>query len=189
MLSSHLFFCLPCLLPPFTVPCKMVLARPDERKTWPYHCSLRPFMVVRRFSCGQIACCSHRNHRSLCICRPFLVNSSSHIDFAVSFSHTHTHQHTHTHTHTHTRTHTHRHTHARTHTDTDTDRHTQRHTHARAHTHTQRQTDTQTHTHAHTHTQTQTHTETHAHTHTTHTHTIHEKFWKKCRWMDREGRN
>ena len=26
MLSSHLFFCLPCLLPPFTVPCKMVLA-------------------------------------------------------------------------------------------------------------------------------------------------------------------
>ena len=32
MLSSHLFLCLPCLLPPFTVPCKMVLARPDERK-------------------------------------------------------------------------------------------------------------------------------------------------------------
>ena len=27
MLSSHLFFCLPCLLPPFTVPCKMVLAK------------------------------------------------------------------------------------------------------------------------------------------------------------------
>ena len=33
MLSSHLFLCLPCLLPPFTVPCMMVLARPDERKT------------------------------------------------------------------------------------------------------------------------------------------------------------
>ena len=33
MLSSHLFLCLPCLLPPFTVPCKMVLARSDERKT------------------------------------------------------------------------------------------------------------------------------------------------------------
>ena len=33
MLSSHLFLCLPCLLPPFTVPCKMVLARPDERET------------------------------------------------------------------------------------------------------------------------------------------------------------
>ena len=25
MLSSHVFLCLPCLLPPFTVPCKMVL--------------------------------------------------------------------------------------------------------------------------------------------------------------------
>ena len=32
MLSSHLFFCPPCL-PPFTVPCKMVLARPDEWET------------------------------------------------------------------------------------------------------------------------------------------------------------
>ena len=28
VLSSHLFLCLPCLLPPFTVPCKMVLAKP-----------------------------------------------------------------------------------------------------------------------------------------------------------------
>ena len=33
MLFSHLFLCMPCLLPPFTVPCKMVLARPDERET------------------------------------------------------------------------------------------------------------------------------------------------------------
>ena len=33
MLSSRLFFCLPCLLPLFAVPCKMVLARPDERET------------------------------------------------------------------------------------------------------------------------------------------------------------
>ena len=33
MLSSHLFLCLFCLLPPFTVPCKMVLARPDEQET------------------------------------------------------------------------------------------------------------------------------------------------------------
>ena len=39
MLSSHLFLCLPCLLPPFTVPCKIVLARTDERETCPYHCS------------------------------------------------------------------------------------------------------------------------------------------------------
>ena len=56
MLSSHLFLCPPCLLPPFTVPCKMVLARPDERKTRPYHCSLRLFTIVRRSSCGPIAC-------------------------------------------------------------------------------------------------------------------------------------
>ena len=56
MLSSHLFLCLPCLLPPFIVPCKMVLARPDERETCPYHCSLRLFTKVRRSSCGPIAC-------------------------------------------------------------------------------------------------------------------------------------
>ena len=55
MLSSYLILCLPCLLPPFTVPCKMVLARPDERETWPYHCSLRLFTMVRS-SCGPIAC-------------------------------------------------------------------------------------------------------------------------------------
>ena len=33
MLSSRPFRCLPCLLPPFTVSCKMVLARPYERET------------------------------------------------------------------------------------------------------------------------------------------------------------
>ena len=38
-LSSHLFLCLPCLLPPFTQPSKMVLARPDEYETRPYHCT------------------------------------------------------------------------------------------------------------------------------------------------------
>ena len=56
MLSSHLFLCPPCLLPPFTVPCKMVLARPDERETWPYYCSLRLFTIVRKPSYGPIAC-------------------------------------------------------------------------------------------------------------------------------------
>ena len=55
MLSSHLFLCLPCLLPPFTVPCKMVLARPDERETLPHHCSLH-FFTIFRSSCGPIAC-------------------------------------------------------------------------------------------------------------------------------------
>ena len=56
MLSSHLFLCLACLLPPFTVPCKMVSARHDEQETWPYHCSLLLFTMVRRSSCGPIAC-------------------------------------------------------------------------------------------------------------------------------------
>ena len=56
MLFSHLF-CLPCLFPPFTVPpCKMVLARPDERETYSYHCSLYLFMMITRSSYGLIAC-------------------------------------------------------------------------------------------------------------------------------------
>ena len=29
---------------------------PDERKTWPYHCTLRFFTVISRSSCGPIAC-------------------------------------------------------------------------------------------------------------------------------------
>ena len=57
MLSSHLFLCLLCLFPPFTVPCKMVLTRPNERETRPYHCSLRLFTIIRRCSCGPTACC------------------------------------------------------------------------------------------------------------------------------------
>ena len=56
MLSSRLFLCLPCLLPPFTMPCEMDLARPDERETWPYHCSLRLFTVVRKSLCDPTAC-------------------------------------------------------------------------------------------------------------------------------------
>ena len=49
-------FCLVLSSSPFTVPCKMVLARPDERKACPYHCSLRLFTMVRRPSCRPIAC-------------------------------------------------------------------------------------------------------------------------------------
>ena len=56
MLSSHLFFCLPCLLFPLTVPCKMVLVRPDEQETCPEHLSLRLSLMVRWSSCGPIAC-------------------------------------------------------------------------------------------------------------------------------------
>ena len=56
MLSSRLFFCMPCFRPPFTVPCKMDLTRPDEQETWPHHCSLRLFTMNRRSSCDPIAC-------------------------------------------------------------------------------------------------------------------------------------
>ena len=56
MWSSYLFLFLPCLLSPYTVPCKVVLARPDERETWLYHCSLRLFTMVRTSSCCSIAC-------------------------------------------------------------------------------------------------------------------------------------
>ena len=41
MLSFHLFLSLPCLLPPFTVSSKMVLARPDEQETCEYHVNRR----------------------------------------------------------------------------------------------------------------------------------------------------
>ena len=54
--SSHLFLCLPCLLPPFTVPCKMILARLDEWETCQHCFSLHLFMMVRRSSCGPVAC-------------------------------------------------------------------------------------------------------------------------------------
>ena len=53
MLSSHLFSLSALPFPPFTVPCKMVLAK---RETWPYHCSLRLFTMIRRSSCSSIAC-------------------------------------------------------------------------------------------------------------------------------------
>ena len=39
MLSSHLFFCLPLLLAPFTVPCRTVFAMPEDLEMWPYYLS------------------------------------------------------------------------------------------------------------------------------------------------------
>ena len=55
MLSSHRFLCLPLRLPPWTVPCGIVLASPDDRVTCPYHFSLRLFTVVKRSSYGPMA--------------------------------------------------------------------------------------------------------------------------------------
>ena len=56
MLSSHLFCCLPLLLPPCTVPCRIVLASPLDLVTCPYHFSLRRFTVVKRSSWAPMAC-------------------------------------------------------------------------------------------------------------------------------------
>ena len=58
-LSSNFFCRLPFLLPPFAVLCKMVLARPDELETCPYHCSLRVFLSRdKRGSMGLRYACS-----------------------------------------------------------------------------------------------------------------------------------
>ena len=55
MLSSHLFFCLPLLLAPFTVPCIIVFAMPEDLEMWPYHMSFLFFTMIRSSSCTPIA--------------------------------------------------------------------------------------------------------------------------------------
>ena len=52
MLSSHRFLCLPLRLPPWTVPCRIVLANPDDRVMCPYHFSFHLFTEVSRYSRG-----------------------------------------------------------------------------------------------------------------------------------------
>ena len=47
ILFSQRFFCRPLLLPPCTVPCKIVLASPDDLDTCPNHFNLRFFTVVK----------------------------------------------------------------------------------------------------------------------------------------------
>ena len=49
-LSSHIFFCLPLLFPPCTVPCRIIFASPVDLVLCPYHLSLRFFTMVRRSS-------------------------------------------------------------------------------------------------------------------------------------------
>ena len=108
MFSSHLFLCLPCLLPPFTVPCKMVFASPDERETWPYHCSLRLFTIIRRSWCGPFACW---------ILIIIIIIDNFYIALFSNKWYTHCalHRYQHQHPSLHTRTHTHIHTHEGTH--------------------------------------------------------------------------
>ena len=45
MLSSYRFLCLPLCLLPWTVPCRIVLASPDDRVTCPYHFSRVCFQI------------------------------------------------------------------------------------------------------------------------------------------------
>ena len=55
MLSFYRFLCLPLRLPPWTVPCRIVLVSPDDRVTCPYHFSMRLFTEVRRSSYSRMA--------------------------------------------------------------------------------------------------------------------------------------
>ena len=55
MLSSRLFFCLPLLLAPFTVPCRIVFDMPEDLEIWPYHLSFLFFTMVGRSSCTPTA--------------------------------------------------------------------------------------------------------------------------------------
>ena len=55
ILSSHLFFCLPLFLFPFTVPCRIVFAKPEDLETWPNHRSFRFLTRVRSSSYSPMA--------------------------------------------------------------------------------------------------------------------------------------
>ena len=55
ILSSHLFFCLPLFLFPFTVPCRNVFANSEDLETWPNHLSFRFLTRVRSSSYSPMA--------------------------------------------------------------------------------------------------------------------------------------
>ena len=55
ILSSHLFFCLPLFPFPFTVPCRIVFAEPEDLETWPNHLSFRFLTRVRSLSYSPMA--------------------------------------------------------------------------------------------------------------------------------------
>ena len=57
MLSSYLFFfCVPFLLPPCTVPCRVIFASPVDLVMCPYNLNLSFLTVVIRSSYGPITC-------------------------------------------------------------------------------------------------------------------------------------
>ena len=54
ILSSHLFLCLPLLFP-FTVPCRIVFAKPEDFETWPNHLSFHFLTRVMSLSYSPMA--------------------------------------------------------------------------------------------------------------------------------------
>ena len=55
ILSSHLFFCLPLFLFPFTVPCRIVFAKPEDLETRQNHLSFRFLTRVKSSSYSPMA--------------------------------------------------------------------------------------------------------------------------------------
>ena len=55
ILFSHLFFCLPLFLFPFTVPCRIVFAKPENLETWQNHLSFHFLTRVRGLSYSPMA--------------------------------------------------------------------------------------------------------------------------------------
>ena len=54
IVSSHLFFCLPLLFP-FTVTCRIVLAKSEDLETWPNHIRFRFLAMVISLSYSPMA--------------------------------------------------------------------------------------------------------------------------------------
>ena len=50
IMSSRLFFCLPLFILPFTLPCRIVFAKPEDLETWPTHLCFRFLIRVRSSS-------------------------------------------------------------------------------------------------------------------------------------------
>ena len=68
ILSSHLFFCLPLFLFPFTVPFRIVFAKPEDLETWPNHLSFRFLTRVRSSSNSPMAAWIFLRTSSLVTC-------------------------------------------------------------------------------------------------------------------------
>ena len=64
ILPSHLFFCLPLFFP-FTVPCMIPFAKPEDLETWPNHLSFRFLIRIRSSSYTPMAAWSFLRTSSL----------------------------------------------------------------------------------------------------------------------------